>query len=485
MTLSSLQRPPAAAALSMYPGRALTPALEARRIPPRVAISVSAVAAGAGIGLTLLLGLVGKSSVEEASLSTATGTGRAVLAAVCAALLVRRLAGGGSALDAVLTATLTLVALLQLSFVVVIGLSGVGPLDPVLRAGFALTEVVVAAGFAGAVMQAGRPVSGLRRLADRLFVAGSATAALVCLAAVTMLYELFERRAESHDVALAIVVVSSIIAATLLAGGCIAAVRNRAHWHSRLMPYLALTVGLLSAAELNVAAMPWLPAQPIGADLLSVLALVPLLVASLREFDVREIEAAEAAVGLERRRLARELHDGLAQELVLLKAEARRLGELTGRPATDEVVLTAERAIEEARAAINALTRAPDEPFDSALRSMVSSLAERVGLEVEVSGGCDFAVTAAAHQSLLRVVREALLNAARHGQARRVHVLLSGPQPLLMRIADDGIGFDPSVSPRDDSYGLLSMRERVENLGGRFHVHTAPGAGTTITVVIG
>jgi signal transduction histidine kinase len=86
----------------------------------------------------------------------------------------------------------------------------------------------------------------------------------------------------------------------------------------------------------------------------------------------------------------------------------------------------------------------------------------------------------------VRIVREAVANAARHGRAGRIAVSLTCSHELRLSVADDGCGFDPATRPThpDAGFGLLSMGERAEALGGSLAVRSAPGAGATIEVVL-
>ena len=86
-------------------------------------------------------------------------------------------------------------------------------------------------------------------------------------------------------------------------------------------------------------------------------------------------------------------------------------------------------------------------------------------------------------EETVRLVREAVGNAARHGHARRVDVRLRGGEQRELLIADDGSGFDPTcLSGRSAGFGLTSMRERAERLGGRLELDAAPGHGTRVGV---
>jgi signal transduction histidine kinase len=92
----------------------------------------------------------------------------------------------------------------------------------------------------------------------------------------------------------------------------------------------------------------------------------------------------------------------------------------------------------------------------------------------------------AVREAFARIVREATSNAARHGRAREVEVSLSAEDGLRLAISDDGDGFDPAAPPRraGGGFGLTSMRERTETLGGEFSVTSSPGKGTRVEVVV-
>jgi signal transduction histidine kinase len=191
----------------------------------------------------------------------------------------------------------------------------------------------------------------------------------------------------------------------------------------------------------------------------------------------RRARAASAAVARERRRLARELHDGLAQELAYLRTQSRRI---TG---AETLVEAADRALEETRAAISGLVRSCDEPLERSVEAAAVSVGERHGVDVvcDLSGGVE--ADDATREALLRVLREAIANASRHGGARSVRVeLRHGP---ALSVMDDGRGFAPSVAFRPDALGIASMRERVEALGGTFSLSSLPQAGTRVEVALG
>jgi signal transduction histidine kinase len=193
---------------------------------------------------------------------------------------------------------------------------------------------------------------------------------------------------------------------------------------------------------------------------------------------------ADAAALAERRRLARDLHDGVAQELAFIVAQARHLG---AQHHDDEAVrvLTsaADRALDESRRAIAALTHELDQPFDRVLEQAAEEVAQRVGVNVELDIERDVDLPSETREALVRIAREAITNAGRHSQSDSVAVRLSANGRIRLEVSDHGVGFDPTnTDPL--RFGLISMRERAEALNAEFEVTSSPGRGTTVEVLL-
>jgi signal transduction histidine kinase len=183
------------------------------------------------------------------------------------------------------------------------------------------------------------------------------------------------------------------------------------------------------------------------------------------------------------------MHDGLAQELAFIAVRVRQLrGDGGPSPELDQLTSAAERALEDSRAAISALTRPPDEPLDVAIARNASEVATRLGAHAELDAQAGVEVPPATREALVRISREAVANAVRHGSAEEVRLTLSLADAIRLTVTDDGCGFDPAARARARTpgagLGLVSMRERAEALGGTLAVVSAPGAGTTIDVVV-
>lgn len=210
----------------------------------------------------------------------------------------------------------------------------------------------------------------------------------------------------------------------------------------------------------------------------------------LREIAARALNAAEE----ERRRIARELHDGTAQTLAALRVRlrlARAAREDADRDAileevSDEIGAAMEEVRRIARGlrppALDMLGLAP------AIESHARSLAEATGIAVDV----DVAPIAGllspeAELALYRVVQEALSNVVRHAEATRVRVRLRARPGLVEALVeDDGRGFSvrDAMSGGPSGLGLFGMQERASYVGGRVEITSEPGAGTRVLAMI-
>lgn len=205
-----------------------------------------------------------------------------------------------------------------------------------------------------------------------------------------------------------------------------------------------------------------------------------LLVAVLREIGAYQARIAESAAQEERRRLARDYHDGVAQELAFIVAHLQ--GMTRKYDFLEPLRAASERALQECRWAINALTIPGGQELSAALVETAEEIATREGtrLELEIDPNVD--VPRETREALLRIVSEAMTNAARHGGARTVQVELMNGDGTILRVRDDGDGFEVRDAEGGGGFGLVSMRERIHAVGGEISVISKPGAGTLIEV---
>ena len=208
--------------------------------------------------------------------------------------------------------------------------------------------------------------------------------------------------------------------------------------------------------------------------------------------DVTERRRAEQELSemrrAERRRIARDLHDivlqdlsGALQSLRLSHLQARRSG---GGPEFEEELEALGRATSGLRSAIYDLRHERGRPFVASVESLVelnrqADPGRRIRLVV--GEGFPEALPDELGVELLRVLQEALINARRHSGARNTEVRLESEEgKLVAEVVDDGRGFDPGS--RRIGIGLSAMRERVEGLGGKIEVGSRPGEGTKVRV---
>jgi signal transduction histidine kinase len=196
----------------------------------------------------------------------------------------------------------------------------------------------------------------------------------------------------------------------------------------------------------------------------------------------------------ERKRLRRDLHDGLGPTLaaLTLRVDTLRNGlrgsesrASIGADGLDAALLDLRRGIQTTVADVRRIVEGlrPSALDELGLADAVEELAARMaagsGLAIEVHAGQLAPMSAAAEVAAYRIVQEALNNAVQHARATRVVVTLATHgSELVIAVADDGTG---AVAPRANGVGLLSMRERASALGGELHIDAVRGRGTTIT----
>ena len=202
----------------------------------------------------------------------------------------------------------------------------------------------------------------------------------------------------------------------------------------------------------------------------------------------RAIAQAEfgKAVADERGRVAREIHDGLAQYLFAITTQVNMLE--TGAP-LEQVLPRLKRAStaaqQEARFAVLALSSAGGSaPFDSALRRYVDVLTADGALDVELEVDPQVRLAPDEQIEVFRIVQEGLGNARRHAGARRVEVSIGQRNGRrVVAVSDDGVGFDADEGS-EAGQGLANMRLRAQAIEGQMSLRSAPGRGTAIEVVL-
>ncbi len=436
--------------------------------------TVSLAAAGAAaVSLAVVAVPWLRMSFDAPSLRVALETGGSLLAVTTVVLLLRQCGPGSRADHLWLSAGLVTLAVSSLTVAALI-VGGTPRSAPAER-------ISLGGNLAGTVMLAIAAYAPARRLATSrrtvwltaagLGVVVAALAALIAGPAPVDLHPRFGR-----------LLVEAATAATLVLAAVGLARRAEARGEAMLR-WAAVAVVLAGFAKLDSALYPAVdPGAVHLGDALRVLGWVALLTGVVTQLRARLAERTTAAIEHERRRLARELHDGVAQELAFIR---RRAGRLSTEADGVEILDAAERALEDSRRAIEALVPPAYQPLHVAMERLGARLAVECGVEVQVNVRESDDIADDVRQELFRIVSEAVRNAANHGGALHVRVDLQGT-PLAIRVIDDGCGFRDGASSGLGvaGYGLIAMRERAEQVGGQFSLESVRGAGTLVQVVL-
>jgi signal transduction histidine kinase len=273
---------------------------------------------------------------------------------------------------------------------------------------------------------------------------------------------------------------AQLLTMALLAAAAVGFVRRARSDADEFLGWLAAASVLGAFARLHYFLYPSLYTEWIySGDVFRLLFYATVLMAAARE--IRGYWWTTAVLD-ERRRLARDLHDGLAQELASVSRNLQWTD--TDDEAVGRARAAAQRALTESRRAIAALSEPFDRPLGEALGDAVREVAERERTHVALTVEPGLRSTLTQREALVRIACEAVTNAARHGGAPLVRVRLGREgDGLRMRVSDTGTGFDPD-DPRsvDGGFGLVSMRERARRAGGRLRISSAPGRGTDVEV---
>jgi PAS domain S-box-containing protein len=204
-------------------------------------------------------------------------------------------------------------------------------------------------------------------------------------------------------------------------------------------------------------------------------------------------ESRESAVIAERNRMARDIHDTLAQGFtgVIMQLEAAKGATVQGNLA--EAANRIERASDLARSSLGEARRSVralrprslrDGKLFVALDGLLKRMTEGTELNAEFQAdGDERFIPSDYEEDLLRITQEALTNAVKHSGARNFRATLSvAPNRIQLRLVDDGRGYD--LDKERDGFGLIGMKQRVDRMGGEFIIRTKPGVGTEVLVVL-
>jgi signal transduction histidine kinase len=440
---------------------------------------VFAIAAGAAMAMTVAVPLAAplRFAYPAPSLHVALETGTALIGLVATAIVVRGWRDGPRLNRLIVAAGLAVIAVTSAALAAMVAISpGAGPRGPMGLTGMLVGSLLIGVGAFAPARRLLRPAA-----AAAAMLAVVVVGLVAAVAPVELVLEQWRGQQRPPDTDLTRTLLSQPLAAVALQmtmalslGAAAVGLTGRGiHAEDAFARRLGLAVLFFSFSMLHYALLPPVTHEWVHlGDVLRLLFCVVLLWAAVLE--VAGAVAARAAAR-ERRRIARDLHDGVAQELAFIRRRAQRLA---GQPAA-EIMVAADRALQDSRWAIEHLARAPDEPLERVLARHAAAIAARTGVAVTfVTTGSTEHVGPDVSEALARILGEAVTN-ARHGNATLVHVELS-THPLRLRVIDDGTGFDTTASA--GGFGLGGMRERAALVGADLIVRSGPGAGTEVAV---
>jgi signal transduction histidine kinase len=226
----------------------------------------------------------------------------------------------------------------------------------------------------------------------------------------------------------------------------------------------------------------------VAGTLLRTLSLFALATGAAFELRAVPQRAARRAVASERARLARELHDGMAQELAYIVRQSTRLAR-QAPPESDiaGIAIAAQRALEDSRASIEMLSDVRPGTLAEALARRVHEIARRAGIRLALEIPNELPIPAEHQHDVLRVVAEAVNNVANHADASTVIVAIDRRDGrTVVRVSDDGCGFNPSAAAPGErgGRGLPNMTHRAHATGAELRLESTLGEGTTVELAL-
>jgi signal transduction histidine kinase len=207
-------------------------------------------------------------------------------------------------------------------------------------------------------------------------------------------------------------------------------------------------------------------------------------------------QVADLAVAQERLRIAHEMHDGIAQVLGYVNTKVQAATEYLRRDKTEEGLVQLRELATAAREAYGDVREAivdlrtlpgPTRGFEEVLREYIDRWKEQSGVDATFVVDAGLVIPAGIELQLVRIIQESLTNVRKHAKATAASVEVRRRDgKLLLTVRDDGVGIAQGVRSRSvfPRFGLATMRERVESIGGTFAIDSTAGAGTTVTAEI-
>jgi signal transduction histidine kinase len=458
-----------------------------RPSPAAAALSVVAAAAVVTMGVVLIPEV--RFGYRAPGGHIAVETAAVLIASLVALLALGRLRRGGALGDLLLTATFMLLALVNLVFTTIPAVVSDLPNS-------AATWGAVGGRLIGSGLLAAGAVASGRRVSPRrgawwlaLCTGGGLMVAAGLALAAAWLPEPVDPEL-SPTVGMpglegpALFLAAQFAAATFYGVAAVGYLRRTAAAADPLYAGLGVGSVLAACSATTYALFPSLFSDWIYlGDLFRLVSYLVFLVAAFREIGSYWQAQSRLAVLEERQRLARDLHDGVAQELAFILRHAMRLPE--GSETGERIRASARRALAESRHAIHALSATGNRSLEEGIADAAAHSAGRTQVVVELDLDPEATTGPRQREALARIAAEAVANAGQHAGAEAVRVLLKAGPPLRLQISDDGRGFDPSVPAGRGGFGLASMAQRARDVGADLQIRSVPGGGgTTVEVTL-
>ncbi|MCD2256178.1 sensor histidine kinase [Agrilactobacillus fermenti] len=205
-------------------------------------------------------------------------------------------------------------------------------------------------------------------------------------------------------------------------------------------------------------------------------------------------ESKEKILEDERHRLARELHDSVSQQLFAAMMMLSALNETVKKQPNTAVfskqVATIEKVINESQSEMRALllhlrpTNLEGKSLKQGIDSLVKELQSKIKIDIHADLD-DVKLPSGVEDNLFRIVQELFSNTLRHAKANRIDIFLKQlDQLILLKVVDDGVGFDTKMTRETGSYGLKNIKERTSAIGGQIKIISFPNEGTSVEIRI-
>jgi signal transduction histidine kinase len=417
--------------------------------------------------------------VTDQALRASTETAVFLMAVASSALLLGNFRRTRHLGDLLLVVALVCAALTALVFH---GLPAYG-YEPGLygaTARMAMTLLMAAVFLTAALAPADRPVTPGRRWGRRALWAALGWVALG--AAVDVIAGPVFAPGSAGLPEAVVVIVALIAFCGFGAAACVVAIRPcRDAANAWLLGGAALFMGAAQLQKMSNAAIPsdWVT----SADAFRICAYALLLALSLRLYRASQAQAARDAIHAERVRIARDLHDGLAQDLAFIASHSDRLALTYG--GEHPLTIAAQRALAASRGTIVDLEASHAPTAAAALRAVSAELSSRFAVDVSVNADAFTGPTDTERGALVRIAREAIVNSVRHGGARKISVMLgSRSEGVLLRVTDDGCGFAAADKASGGTgLGLSMMADRATQIGAQLTAASRSCGGSEIEIV--